>query len=128
MMRVATLANQYLEFFIMTETAWSFVLAAGSIGGLWIVSKKPTIGWLWTLIMEFLWITYAFIIKQWGFMTLCICYAIVYTYNLYKARSKNETILAISKSAGTGRTYGNYSNVTISTNFHNAINTGRQTK
>jgi len=112
----------------MTETMWSFVLAAGSIGGLWIVSKHPALGWLWTLIMEFLWITYSILNQQWGFMTLCICYAIVYTYNLYKARSKSEKILAISKSAGTGRTYGNYSNVTISTNFDNAINTGKETK
>ena len=112
----------------MTDTMWSFVLAAGSIGGLWIVSKHPTLGWLWTLIMEFLWITYSFLTQQWGFMTLCICYAIVYTYNLYKARSKNEKILGGRKSANPGRTYGNYSNVTISTNFDNAINTGKETK
>ena len=112
----------------MTETMWSFILAAGSIGGLWIVSKRPGLGWAWILIMEFLWITYAALIRQWGFMVLCICYAIVYTYNLYKARSKNEKILGKRKSADPGRTYGNYSNVTISTNFDNAINTGKETR
>lgn len=113
----------------MTETMWSFVLAAGSIGGLWIVSKHPTLGWLWTLIMEFLWITYSILNQQWGFMTLCICYAIVYTYNLYKARSKSDKkILASSKSTSPGRTFGNYSNVTISTNFDNKMNNGTKTR
>jgi len=112
----------------MTETMWSFILAAGSIGGLWIISKRPGLGWAWTLIMEFLWITYSILNKQWGFMVLCICYAIVYTYNLYKARRNNEQVLAISKSTSSSRTYGNYSNATISTNFNNAINTGKETK
>ena len=78
--------------------------------------------------MEFLWITYAALIKQWGFMVLCICYAIVYTYNLYKAKGDSEKILARSKSSSPGRTYGNYSNVTINTDFDNAINTGKETK
>ena len=113
----------------MTETMWSFVLAAGSIGGLWVVSKKPTIGWAWILIMEFLWITYAALIRQWGFMVLCICYAIVYTFNLYKTRSKNvEKILGRSESSGTSRTFGNYSNVTISTDFDYEINDGTKTR
>ena len=112
----------------MTETMWSFILAAGSIGGLWIVSKRPGLGWAWILIMEFLWITYAALIRQWGFMVLCICYAIVYTYNLYKARSGNEKILGSSKNVPTGRTYGNYSNVSISSTFGHTINTGKETK
>ena len=112
----------------MTETAWSFVLAAGSIGGLWIVSKKPTIGWAWTLIMEFLWIAYAALIRQWGFMVLCICYAIVYTFNLYKTRSQNaEKVLGRSKNSRTSSNYRNNSNVIISTNFNYEMNDGRKT-
>jgi|APGre2960657404_1045060.scaffolds.fasta_scaffold155117_2 hypothetical protein len=112
----------------MTETMWSFVLAAGSIGGLWVVSKKPTIGWAWTLIMEFLWVTYAALIGQWGFMVLCICYAIVYTFNLYKSRRTNvEKILGGSESSSTSSNYRNNSNVTISTTFNYEMNDGQKT-
>ena len=70
----------------MSSTVLSFFLAAGSIGGLWIISKNAPLGWLWTLIMEFLWVFYSFLTKQWGLLVLCLCYGIVYSYNLYKSR------------------------------------------
>lgn len=113
----------------MTETMWSFILAAGSIGGLWIVSKKPTLGWAWTLIMEFLWITYAALIKQWGFMTLCICYAIVYTYNLYKAR-RNNVQKNVERRVGSTSSFSNWRerDIAYSSILNNEINDGTKTR
>lgn len=108
---------------------WSFVLATGSIGGLWIVSKKPTLGWAWTLIMEFLWITYAALIRQWGFMTLCACYAIVYTYNLYKSRRQNVE-KNVERRLDSYVSYSNWRgpNTDYSPILNNEINDGTKTR
>jgi hypothetical protein len=64
---------------------FSFVLAAGSIAGLWIVARNPKIGWGWCLAMEIPWVIYAFAIHQPALAILCLFYGGVYCVNLYKA-------------------------------------------
>lgn len=65
---------------------FSFVLAAGSIAGLWLVSKRPTIGWAWCLAFEVPWTLYAFYVHQPALALLCAFYGLVYLNNLIKAR------------------------------------------
>ena len=61
---------------------WSFVLAFGSILGLWLVSRNTKIGWAWCIFMEVLWIAWSVWVAQWGFLVLCVCYLAVYLNNL----------------------------------------------
>jgi len=69
----------------------SFLLAFGSMAGLWIVARNQRIGWAWCLAMEIPWTIYAFMVKQQGLAVLCIFYAIVYLSNLVKAvRGKQQ--------------------------------------
>jgi hypothetical protein len=60
----------------------SFVLAAGSIAGLYLVKHNPRIGWGWCLLMEVPWVVYAFAISQPALAFLCMFYAAVYANNL----------------------------------------------
>ena len=71
----------------MTNTLIQFALAAGSITGLWIVSKNPIAGWRWCAIMEIPWTVWAVSVDAWGFMVLCWLYGGIYTRNLWKARN-----------------------------------------
>jgi hypothetical protein len=63
-----------------------FLIAGGSIYGLWLVSKSPTAGWRWCAFMEIPWIIWAISVDAWGFLVLCLVYAGVYTHNLLKVR------------------------------------------
>lgn len=65
---------------------WSFVLAAGSLAGLWVVGRCPRAGWLWLLVMEFGWVGYSLWSKQFGLGVLCVAYGVMYSVNLVRAR------------------------------------------
>lgn len=73
------------------EVWFSFILAGGSIFGLWLVSKNAKAGWSWCLFMEIPWSIWAIWLGQWGFLVLCLAYAGVYLNNLIGA-SKMETV------------------------------------
>jgi hypothetical protein len=51
---------------------WSWVLAVIGVAGIYFVGRKTIWGWL------VLWITYALITKQYGFIFSAIAYAAVY--------------------------------------------------
>jgi hypothetical protein len=70
---------------------WSFLLAAGSIFGLWLVSKNERNGWKFCLFMEIPWSIWAIWLEQWGFLMLCIAYAVVYWHNGRKSILKEIT-------------------------------------
>jgi hypothetical protein len=69
--------------------AVSFLLAAGSIFGLWLVGRNPRIGWAWCLGMEVPWVVYALSIGQPALAVLCAFYAGVYAINLRKTSKPN---------------------------------------
>jgi hypothetical protein len=60
----------------------SFLLAAGSIAGLYFVKRNPRLGWGWCLFMEVPWVIYALTIGQPALAVLCAFYAAVYANNL----------------------------------------------
>lgn len=74
------------------QFAIQFALAAGSIYGLWLVSKSPKAGWRWCMLMEIPWVIWAVSVEAWGFLVLCLVYAGVYGHNLMKARERDEQL------------------------------------
>jgi len=57
---------------------WSWILAAVGVTGIFFVGKKTIWGWLILVVNECLWIAYAIVTKQYGFIVAAIAYMIVY--------------------------------------------------
>jgi len=58
--------------------AWSWVLAAIGVTGIFFVGRKVIWAWLLLLFNECLWIIYAVTTKQYGFIVAALAYAVVY--------------------------------------------------
>jgi hypothetical protein len=73
----------------MTEY-WSYVLAAIGVAGIFFVGRKTIWGWWVLLFNEVLWIAYALVTNQYGFILSAIAYAAVYikSYMLWKRESE----------------------------------------
>jgi hypothetical protein len=70
---------------------WSWVLAVIGVTGIYFVGRKTIWGWTVLLFNEILWITYAILTKQYGFIFSAIAYAIVYIKSyLHWSKEKNE--------------------------------------
>lgn len=67
---------------------WSLLLAAGGILGLWLAGRKNYWGWGVGILMQLLWIAYALVTAQYGFLISAFGYGYVYTVNLLKWRSE----------------------------------------
>lgn len=57
---------------------WSWLLAVLGVSGMYFVGKKTVWGWLVLLANEVIWVVYALVTKQYGFILMAIAYAIVY--------------------------------------------------
>jgi len=57
---------------------WSWVLAVIGVTGIYFVGRKTIWGWFVLMFNEILWITYAVITSQYGFIFSAIAYAVVY--------------------------------------------------
>jgi hypothetical protein len=57
---------------------WSWVLAAIGVSGIYFVGKKTIWGWFVLLFSEAVWIVYAVITEQYGFIVSAFAYAAVY--------------------------------------------------
>lgn len=57
---------------------WSWVLAALGVTGIYFVGKKTIWGWLILCVNECLWIIYAVVTQQYGFIFAALAYATVY--------------------------------------------------
>lgn len=77
----------------MTEGAvWSFVLAAVGILGIWLAGRKNLGGWALGVFAQVLWIIFAVVTQQWGFIVSALAYGAVYGWNWWKwARERRET-------------------------------------
>lgn len=66
----------------MTEGfIWSFALAAVGILGIYLAGRKNMWGWAVSLGAQVLWITYALVTSQPGFIVSAVAYSIVYGKN-----------------------------------------------
>lgn len=66
----------------MNGLAWSVVLAAVGIFGLWLAGRKDWRGWAVGLGAQILWVTYAVMTEQYGFIGSAIAYSVVNFVNL----------------------------------------------
>jgi hypothetical protein len=57
---------------------WSWILAVLGITGIFLVGRKTIWGWLILCANEILWVTYALVTKQYGFIAMAIAYVLVY--------------------------------------------------
>jgi hypothetical protein len=57
---------------------WSWLLAILGVSGMYFVGKKTVWGWLVLLANEVIWVIYALITQQYGFIAMAIAYAFVY--------------------------------------------------
>jgi hypothetical protein len=57
---------------------WSWVLAVSGVAGIYFVGKKTLWGWFVLLFNEAIWIIYAVITEQYGFIVSAIAYGVVY--------------------------------------------------
>ena len=60
------------------DTYGSWVLAVVGVAGIYFVGRKDAWGWFVLLFNETLWIGYAIVTKQYGFILSALAYAAVY--------------------------------------------------
>jgi len=63
---------------------WSWVLSAVGVVGLIFAGSKLKIGWAIGLFAQVLWIIYALVSHQWGFLVSAFAYGYVYARNWWK--------------------------------------------
>jgi hypothetical protein len=56
----------------------SWVLAGSGVAAIYFVGKKQIWAWIWATCNEAMWIYYATVTKQYGFIFAAIAYSIVY--------------------------------------------------
>jgi hypothetical protein len=78
---------------------WSWVLAVIGVAGIYFVGKKTLWGWFVLLFNEIVWIVYAVITEQYGFILSAFAYAAVYvkSYLHWKSDANELTIGTIKK-------------------------------
>jgi len=68
----------------MVPVWWSIALAATGILGIWLAGRKNLWGWAIGVAAQLLWIAYAIVTQQWGFILSAVAYAAVYGWNWWK--------------------------------------------
>lgn len=63
---------------------WSLVLAAVGVLGLYLAGRKSWTGWAIGLGAQGLWVAYALVTKQYGFLISAGAYGLVYGTNLHR--------------------------------------------
>lgn len=69
---------------------WSFVLGAVGIVGLAVAAHRPRIGWRINIAAQVLWLVYAVVTRQWGFLPMSVAYAVMYARLLRRAPNRVE--------------------------------------
>ena len=76
----------------MTNLVWSFALAGIGILGIYLAGRKNLLGWALGVSAQVLWIVFAVVTQQWGFILSALAYGWVYGRNFIKWRNeKRET-------------------------------------
>lgn len=63
---------------------WSYALAAVGILGIWLAGRKSLWGWAVGFAAQALWIVYALVTDQYGFIVSALAYAAIYGRNWWK--------------------------------------------
>lgn len=68
----------------MTEQLWSWVLSLIGVTGLLLVGRRKWWAWGVTALNEVLWIAYALVTRQYGFIFGALAYISVHAHNARK--------------------------------------------
>ena len=68
----------------MSQT-WSWLLSIIGVVGLFVTSTGRVWGWWVNIGAQMLWIVYATVTRQYGFLFAAVAYGIVFTLNLRRA-------------------------------------------
>lgn len=60
---------------------WSYILTAVGLLGIYLAGKKNRAGWLVGLAAQVLWVAYAIVTRQWGFILSSVAYGTIYARN-----------------------------------------------
>lgn len=69
----------------MISQWWSWALALIGCTGFWLVGSGKRWGWMVNIGVQVLWIIYAIVTQQWGFIVASIVYGVVFIRNLRRA-------------------------------------------
>lgn len=87
----------------MSNQYWSWVLTIVGLIGFFLAGKKVWWCWYVNIANQVIWVTYAIITEQWGFLIGAIAYTWVFTQNAYswtRDRNKIEIRKPIGKITG----------------------------
>lgn len=75
----------------MSEVSWwwSWLLMVVGVTGMWLAGKRLWWAWLVGVFSELLWIVYAVVSNQPGFIVFALVYAWVYAKNAYDWRRED---------------------------------------
>lgn len=72
---------------------WSWLLMVVGVTGLFLAGKKRKVGWMIGVGVQLLWIIYAIVSKQWGFIMSAFVYGAVNTINWRRwQREEKESV------------------------------------
>lgn len=74
----------------MPEQLWSWSLALIGVTGLYLVTRRNWRGYLIGVLVQLLWIAYAIITRQWGFIVSALVYGFVNSLGLYGWRKEEK--------------------------------------
>jgi hypothetical protein len=63
---------------------WSWLLTSIGVTGLYLAGKRSLWGWVIGFSVQFLWLGYALVSRQWGFIVSSIAYGAVNLRNLIR--------------------------------------------
>lgn len=69
---------------------WSYSLAAVGILGIWLAGRKSLWGWAVGVAAQALWIMYALVTGQYGFIVSALAYAAIYGRNWWKWAAERQ--------------------------------------
>lgn len=70
----------------MIPVWWSVLLTAVGVLGIWLAGSRRWQGWALGVAAQTLWIAYAIVTRQWGFIASALVYGFVYGRALYRWR------------------------------------------
>jgi hypothetical protein len=69
---------------------WSWTLAAIGVTGLWLAGSGRRLGWAVGVGVQVLWVAYAVVTRQWGFIFSALAYGAVNIRNWRRWQPKRE--------------------------------------
>jgi hypothetical protein len=73
---------------------WSVLLTAVGVLGIWLAGSRRWQGWALGVAAQGLWIAYAIVTRQWGFIASALVYGFVYGRALYRWRRDEKRVPA----------------------------------